>query len=114
MHESAAARNIRFIVVLIPTKEAVFRQLWQNPSMSYRKLTENEERVWRITKDFLEHKGIEYLDSLPVLEEQLATGIQPYQVSHDGHPNEHGHKAIANLVALHLQSQKISQLQANP
>ncbi len=112
MHELAASRNIRFLVVLIPTKEAVFRQLWQNPSMSYRSLTENEERVWRITKDFLEHNGIEYLDSLPVLQEQLATGIQPYQVSHDGHPNEHGHKAITTLVAAHLESPKTSQAQA--
>jgi hypothetical protein len=53
MHGFAAARNIRFLVVLIPTKEAVFHQLWQHPSMIYRRLTENEERVWRITRDFL-------------------------------------------------------------
>lgn len=112
MHGFAAARNIRFLVVLIPTKEAVFRQLWQNPSISYRSLIENEERVWRITRDFLEHNGIEYLDSLPVLREQLATGIQPYQISHDGHPNKHGHKAIAKLVAAHLESSKTSQAQA--
>ena len=109
MHEFADTRNIRFFVVLIPTKEAVFCQLWQNPSLSFRSLTENEERVWRITKDFLEHNGIEYLDSLPALREQLATGIQPYQVSHDGHPNEHGHKAIAKLVAARLESSKTSQ-----
>lgn len=112
MHEFAATRNIRFFVVLIPTKEAVFRQLWQHPSMSYRSLTEMEERVWRITKDFLEQNGNEYLDALPVLREQLTTGIQPYQVSHDGHPNEHGHKAIAKLVAARLASSKTSQAQA--
>src|SRR5262249_2690014 len=63
MHELATARNIRFLVVLIPTKEAVFRQLWQNSRMSYRNLSENEERVWRIIKDFLKHNGIEYLDA---------------------------------------------------
>ncbi len=103
MHELAAASNIRLLVVLIPTKEEVFRQLWQNPSMSYRSLTENEERFWSITKDFLEHNGIEYLDSLPVLREQLATGIQPYEVSQDGHPNKHGHKAIAKLVAAYIE-----------
>ena len=104
MHELATRRGIRFLVVLIPTKEAVFRKLLQDSSVSYRALAENEERVWRITKDFLERNGIEYLDSLPVLREQLAAGIQPYRVSHDGHPNEPGHKAIAKLVAAHLES----------
>ena len=109
MHELAAARNIRFLVVLLPTKETVFRRLWQHPSTSYRSLTENEARVWTVIKDHLAHSGIEYLDALPVLREQLATGIQPYPVSHDGHPNEHGHKAIARLVAARLGSPKTSQ-----
>jgi hypothetical protein len=112
MHESAVTRKIRFFVVLIPTKEAVFRQLWQHPSMSYRRLTENEECVWRRTKDFLEQNDIEYVDALPVLQEQLTTGIQPYQVSQDGHPNEHGHKAIAKLIAAHLVSPQTLQAQA--
>jgi hypothetical protein len=112
MHELAAARNIRFLIVLVPTKETVFHGLWQQPSMSYRSLTENEERVWRITRDFLEYNGIEYLDALPVLREQLATGIQPYKVSRDGHPNVHGHKAIAKLVAAHLESPKTLPAQA--
>jgi hypothetical protein len=100
--ELAAAKNIRFLVVLIPTKEAVFHPLWQHPLMSYRRLTENEERVWRITRDFLEHNHIEYLDALPVLRAQLARGIQPYQVSSDGHPNAQGHNTIAKLVAAYL------------
>lgn len=112
MHELAAARNIRFLVVLMPTKETVFRKLWRNPAMSYRSLTENEERFWKITKDFLEQNGIEYLDSLPALREQLVTGIQPYQVSHDGHPNEHGHRAIGKLVAAYLESPNTSKAQA--
>jgi hypothetical protein len=78
MNKYAVARNIRLLVVLIPTKETVFRNLWQSPSRSYSNLTENEERFWRATKDFLEQNGIEYLDSWSVLQEQLAAGIQPY------------------------------------
>lgn len=109
MHELAVTRKIRFFVVLIPTKEAVFRQLWQNPSVNFRLSTEHEERIWKITKDFLEHNGIEYLDTLPALREQLLSGVQPYQVSHDGHPNAHGHKAIAKLVASYLASPKALQ-----
>lgn len=104
MHERAAASRVRFLVVLIPTKEAVFRELWQNPSSSYRSLAGNEERMWRRTKDFLEQHGIEYLDALPALRAQLARGAQPYPVSIDGHPNELGHQAIAGLLAAHLRS----------
>ncbi len=102
MHEFAAARGIRFLVMLIPTKETVFRELWQTPSINYRNLAENEESVWKLTKYFLERNGIEYLDSLPSLREQLVVGIQPYQVSQDGHPNKYGHQAIARLVSGHL------------
>ena len=104
MHQLATDRDIRFLVVLVPTKETVFRDLWKHPSTSYRSLIINEERFWSITKNFFSYNGIEYLDSLPVLKKQLALGIQPYPVSSDGHPNEHGHIAIADLVASHLRS----------
>jgi lysophospholipase L1-like esterase len=104
MHEQAAAKAIRFFVVMIPTKEMVFRQLWADPTASYRILMDNEERAWRIAKDFLERHGIEHLDVLPALRGQLAAGLQPYKVNLDGHPNRHGHQAIAQLVAEHLRS----------
>jgi hypothetical protein len=99
MQASAEARDIRFLVVLIPTKEAVFGRQWQHPPEVYRRLLENEARVWNITGDFLAQNGIEYLDALPVLRGQLAAGLQPYPVSADGHLNEHGQRAIAELVA---------------
>ncbi len=108
MHEFGAAGNIRFLVLLIPSKEAVFRQLWQNPPTIYRTVTQFEERFRRITKDFLEQSGIEYLDALPGLQAQLVAGIQPYRVSRDGHPNKHGHTAIAKLVAAYLESPRTS------
>ena len=103
MHEHAVDEEIRFLVLLLPTKEAVFRELSKSPSTSYRTLIEQEERVWTIAKEFLEHHGIEYVDSLPILREQFGLGTQPYQVSHDGHPNEVGHQAIAELVAARLE-----------
>lgn len=102
MNESATQRNIRFIVVLIPTKELVFQEVWTNPPPVYRELTGNEGVMWEITKEALKHDGIEYVDALPALREQLAFGIQPYHVSFDGHPNEHGHRAISSLVAARL------------
>ena len=102
MNERAADRKIRFIVVLIPTKELVFQELWSNPSPAYRNLTDIEVVFWKITKDSLERNGIEYVDALPALQDQLAFGVQPYPVSKDGHPNEHGHRAVANLITTYL------------
>jgi hypothetical protein len=98
----ATARHIRFLVVLIPTKETVFQPFWHDPSTSYRQLIEHESRMWRITREVLDRHGIDSVEALPALREQLARGIQPYPVSHDGHPNDHGHQAIAQLVATHL------------
>ena len=111
LHDAAIARNIRFLVLLIPTKETVFRKLWQNPSRTYSNLTEDEERFWRTTKDFLEENGIEYLDALPALQAQLAAGIQPYKVSQDGHPNKHGHRVIAELVTAYLKLPRAAQVE---
>ena len=105
MSELAAEGKIRFIVALIPTKELVFKELWSTPSENFRILTENEDRFWKMTKHFLEENGIEYVDVLPALRAQLAEGIQPYQVSHDGHPNKHGHLAIARLMYTQIQKQ---------
>ena len=103
MHELSAARGIRFVVLMIPTKEAVFRALVKSPAGSYARLMANEEKVWGIAREFFQRNGIDYLDSLPALREQLATGPQPYRFSPDGHPNAHGHAAIARIVASHLQ-----------
>ena len=106
MQELAATRHIRFVVVLIPTKEAVFRELWRNPSPMFRRISEHEDRSRKLVKAFLDHHHIEYLDALPALRDRFNRGIQPYQVSHDGHPNEQGHKAIAEFVAASLTTPK--------
>jgi hypothetical protein len=102
MKELAAERSIRFIVLLIPSKELVFQKLQSNPSTGYRALTENETEFWKITKDFFEGNRIEYVDALSALQAQLAAGVQPYPASDDGHPNEQGHSAIAKVVAAYL------------
>ncbi|HKY32867.1 MAG TPA: SGNH/GDSL hydrolase family protein [Candidatus Polarisedimenticolia bacterium] len=97
LHASAAGR--RFLVVMIPTKESVFRTIWKDPPPASVRLMENEELVWSTAKEHFERHGIEHLDALPALREVLGSGVQPYPVSYDGHPNEHGHRAIARMVA---------------
>ncbi len=95
MNELAAEQTIRFVVVLIPTKELVFKNLWSEPSASFATLTSNEILFWSRTKAFLKANNIDFIDVLPALRGQLESGIQPYHSTQDGHPNKFGHQAIA-------------------
>ena len=104
MNTLAVQRKKKFIVVLIPTKELVFYELVQAPTPAYRALIINEEQLWKRTKEFLIMHNIDFVDTLPSLQDQLNEGIQPYQVSHDGHPNEHGHQVIARLLYAKIKS----------
>jgi len=102
MHEQAQAAGIEFVVLLIPTKEMVFDEVVQqdsaNFSATYFRLIEQETLFWHESKKFLEKQGIGYVDSLPALRAALQQGDQPYQISHDGHPNAIGHRVISELV----------------
>ena len=103
MRRRADAQDVRFIVLLIPTKELVFsEQADDQPSASYHELTEKETRFWKETVEFLNGRAIEFVSGLPALQAQLAVGPQPYQTSADGHPNEQGHQVIAELLSAYL------------
>lgn len=104
MSERAHSHGIQFLVLLIPTKELVFSEVAADSSASYRALVENERQFWATTKEFLDNHRIEYRDALPALREPLSTGIQPYPISTDGHPNKAGHSAIAELAKAYIQN----------
>jgi lysophospholipase L1-like esterase len=70
----------------------------------YNTLIDNEELFLRRTKAYLEDQGIGYIDSLPVLRGCFRSGVQPYRITKDGHPNPAGHHAIAELVLSTLRS----------
>jgi len=109
------AINISFLVLLIPTKELVFKAVLFNKheplTQVYKNLLENEELMWEQTKTFLLAHNISFVDALPALRESLRPGQQPYRMSWDGHPNEIGHRAIAALVlseaSLHFQGEGV-------
>lgn len=99
MQQCAADDGIRFIVLLIPTKELVFsKQANGVASASYHAHLRNERRLWEQTKEYLEEHSIEYVDALRPLQAQLEAGPQPYKVTRNGHPNAHGHRVIAQTV----------------
>lgn len=102
--KKCASRKIRYIALLIPTKELVFKEAVNFPkaSKSYAGLVREEESMWLKTKTFLEKQGIDYLDALPALKSALRDGKQPYQKTSDGHPNALGQEQIASLLCAHL------------
>ena len=103
MNDLAKTYHKRFIVVLIPTKEFVFRNYAKNISPNYDNLIKNEYLMWQATKEYFRKQNIEYFDAGLALEASLLYGIQPYPTTTDGHPNKDGHSAIARDLLAHLQ-----------
>ena len=104
MNELALEQGIRFLVVLLPTKEFVFRNLVRDLSASYRELITNEEMSRNMIIEFLKENNIEYVDALPAMRNQLLIGIQPFHSTIDGHPNKFGESAIAGVVSKQLKT----------
>ena len=104
MSNIAKKYHKRFLVVLIPTKEFVFRNYAKNISSSYDILVRNENAMWLMTKEYLRQHNIEYFDAGLALEASLIDGIQPYKMTTDGHPNKDGHSAIAKFLALYIKT----------
>jgi len=103
MDQLASRDGIRFIVLLIPTKELVFSEQAKGiTASSYQALVENERQFWKEVKLYLDEHSIEYMDSLQSLQAQLETNSQPYRVTGDGHPREHGYRAIAHAIHSYL------------
>jgi hypothetical protein len=101
MHDRVLESGARFLVLLIPTKELVFKDLLAAHGAvpeSLRELAEAEEAVTERIKQFLDGEGIEHVDALPSLRSCIHEGKQPYKITHDGHPNVTGHLAIAKGV----------------
>ena len=90
--------EIQFLVILIPTKELVFAEIYSMPSSAFSNLVEEEMKMWQITRRTLDTAGVPYLDLLPALRDALDEGRQPYKINTDGHPNAVGHRVISEQV----------------
>jgi lysophospholipase L1-like esterase len=100
--EHARAQGAQFVVLLIPTKELVFRQAVAGSSVEastdFLALMAYEATFWETTRSELTSRGIPYIDALPTLRSQVESGTQPYPRSTNGHPNRSGQRALAELV----------------
>lgn len=95
--------GVRFLVVLIPTKERVFQlSIEANPEVSahesLRTLLRNENQIDREVRQFLDQRRIPYLDLVePLRRAALHRAIYP--PTGDGHPTGDGYAVIARAVA---------------
>ena len=78
-----------------------------NIKKSYQDLITNEELFWQRTKEYLQERGIVFIDGLQALKECLENGKQPYPISWDDHTNAIGHRAIAELVLSKINEYRI-------
>lgn len=111
MKEHSCTANIKFVALLIPSKELVFKDIvYENldeiPQI-YKYLIEKEELFWEKTKDFFQNQGIHFIESLSILRKYIKKGNQPYKISADGHPNFLGHQAIAEIVLKEIKKQDL-------
>ena len=102
MNEKSKKNGFSFCILIIPTKELVFKELVygdeKQVSTDYRSLIDNEESFDSAVKQYLTTNGIQFVEALPALRGCLRGGKQPYSVTEDGHPNAVGYHAIAKLL----------------
>jgi hypothetical protein len=101
--DAIARRNgIRFLVVVIPTKEMVFadylernRQIHLGETID--RLLANERRAREATFRFFRESGIAYVDALPALRRSVGDRLYARTAS-DMHPSGNGYRVIAEAV----------------
>jgi lysophospholipase L1-like esterase len=102
MHDISHKQDIRFLVVLIPTKESVYSDfIYNNKSINdsdiIDKIIENEKTINGIVTSYLKNNNINYIETLPNLKKNIKKEIYP--VHHDDHPNKNGYNIIAQTIS---------------
>lgn len=103
MNKTCRAEDIKFLVVLIPSKLAVYYEYVKDyPELkNYEELMswgEYERRMNELVRSFFQERGISYIDTLGPLREATHRE-QVYPGNADTHPNRNGYGIIAEVVA---------------
>jgi hypothetical protein len=89
------------IVLLLPTKEAVYASAQSSKltlDPTYQKLVDMEGRARSEIVSTCQQNGIRVIDALPYLSSSLDRGERIYPSSTESHPNAHGYFVIAGAV----------------
>ena len=107
MNKLAEENGVRFLVVILPTKESVFGELIEgNPALQYSgeidRLLLNERQVSAEAESYFDEHGIPYLNLLGPLRE-AALREQIYPNNYSGHFNRNGNRVIAESIRRRLE-----------
>ena len=108
MNKLAEENGVRFLVVILPTKESVFGEFIEgNTALQYSgeidRLLLNERQVSAEAESYFDEHGIPYLDLLGLLRE-AALREQIYPNNYSGHFNRNGNRIIAESIRLRLEA----------
>ena len=97
------ARNIRFGVLLIPSKERVFysylKEKGYKLSDEYEQLVSNDDKLRKSTVAFMDKIGVPSTNVLPKMEEAIRKYKNVYPATTDGHPLDIGYRVFAEAAA---------------
>jgi hypothetical protein len=100
----------RFVVVILPTKEAAYREVVENSGASmpaaYFSMLDKEEQLYSAMEQYLRAQQIEFVQCLPSLRAALTKGEKLYPESDDAHFNSAGYRVIADTVLVFLNAGK--------
>jgi lysophospholipase L1-like esterase len=106
MRNKAAETKTSFIILIIPTKEAVYGAYLKEKGIGLPKnmqyLVEQEQNIMNHFATLCEKTGISCLNVLHPLKERLVTGQKIYPESLDGHPTAIGYATIAEAIHAHI------------
>lgn len=109
MNQLAIEEQIDFLVVIIPTKEAVYSKYILESdelgnSFTLNKLIQSEEVVNKLVQTYFRDHDIAYIDMLEPLRNAAATK-QIYPNNFSGHSNKNGYRIIAESINSHIESE---------
>jgi hypothetical protein len=107
MNDICCAKNIQFVVAIIPTKESVFAEyLEHNKQLKMHEeidsLIQNELQARSKLFVFLKNANIQYVDLLEPMKRAIERQGIYASSAVDMHPNNNGYKVIAESLAAHL------------
>ncbi len=102
MNSKANKAGIQYWVIIIPTKEYVFRDMVmkkaESASENYKDLVDSEGSYLKKIEDFLTEQKIHYVNVGPCLSQALNKNISVYSMTWDGHPTAKGQQVIADFL----------------
>jgi len=106
MNEISRENGVKFLVLLIPTKESVFSNFIMNNnelanSAKIDLLINNERLVSEIVKKYFNQHSIDYIDLLDPLR-NASGNEQLYPRNFGGHANKNGYRIFAETIYQHI------------